>query len=143
MVPQITPAIPTEPAATQVATAAGESPASRVAARAIASAPSGIRSHWRGWNIVLFEDRAGRHTSPDSRGWAEEHGIEVRLLPKATPELNAIDHLRRHTKREAPGDRETVAIDGSALDACRCIIEMSPRERLRKARVLSENFWLT
>ena len=36
-----------------------------------------IRSHWRGWNIVLFEDRAGQHTSPDSREWAEELGIEV------------------------------------------------------------------
>jgi hypothetical protein len=23
-----------------------------------------VRSHWRGWNIVLFEDRAGRHTAP-------------------------------------------------------------------------------
>jgi hypothetical protein len=35
-------------------------------------------------------------------------GIEVRLLPKATPELNAMDHLWKHTKREALGDRETV-----------------------------------
>ena len=23
-----------------------------------------VRSHWRGWNVVLFEDRAGQHTSP-------------------------------------------------------------------------------
>jgi len=34
-----------------------------------------IRSHWRGWNIVLFEDRAFQHTSPDSRGWAEHLGM--------------------------------------------------------------------
>ena len=67
-----------------------------------------IRSHWRGWNLVLFEDRAGQHTSPDSLEWAEELGIEVRLLPKATPELNAMDHLWKHTKRETLGDRETV-----------------------------------
>src|SRR3954454_12231887 len=24
-----------------------------------------IRSHWRGWNVVLFEDRASQHKSPE------------------------------------------------------------------------------
>jgi hypothetical protein len=101
-----------------------------------------IRSRWRGWNIVLFEDRASQHTAPESLEWAEELGIEARLLPKATPELNAMDHLWRHTKREALGDRATVSIDGSALDASQYIIDLSPRERLRKAGVLSGHFWL-
>jgi hypothetical protein len=31
----------------------------------------------------------------------------------------------------------------SALDACRYILDMSPRERLRKAGMVSGNFWLT
>ena len=43
-----------------------------------------IRSHRRGWNPVLFEDRASQHKSPSSRALAEELGIEVRLLPRAT-----------------------------------------------------------
>ena len=102
-----------------------------------------VRSHWRGWNIVLFEDRASQHTAPDSRDWADDLGIEVRLLPRATPELNAMDHLWRHTKREALGDRATITIEGSALDACQYIIDLSPRARLLKAGVLSWNFWLT
>jgi hypothetical protein len=102
-----------------------------------------VRAHWRGWNIVLVEDRASQHTSPESRAWAEELGVEVRLLPRATPELNAMDHLWRHAKREALGDRETVTIERSALDACRYIIDLRPYERLRKAGVLSGNFWLT
>jgi hypothetical protein len=72
-----------------------------------------IRSHWRSWNIVLFEDRASQHTSPDSLEWAEELGIEIRLLPKATPELNAMDHLWRHIKRAALGDRETETVSVS------------------------------
>jgi DDE superfamily endonuclease len=101
-----------------------------------------IRSRWRGWHIVLFEDRATQHTAPDSRDWADGLGIQIRLLPKATPELNAMDHLWRHTKREALGDRETETIMKSALDACQYIIDMAPRERLRKAGVLSGNFWL-
>jgi hypothetical protein len=96
-----------------------------------------------GLEVVPFEDRAGQHTSPESLEWAAELGIEVRLLPKATPELNAMDHLWRHTKREALGDRETVTVDESALAACQHIIDLSPRDRLRQAGVLSGNFWLT
>jgi hypothetical protein len=64
---------------------------------------------------VLFEDRATQHKSPGSLAVAAGLGIEVRLLPRATPELNAMDHLWRHTKREALGDRETVPM-GSTED---------------------------
>ena len=103
-----------------------------------------IRSHWRGWNIVLFEDRASQHTSPDSPAVGPiTWGIEVRLLPRATPELNAMDHLWKHTKRETVGSRATSAIEKSALDACQYIIDLSPRDRLRQAGILSGTFWLT
>jgi hypothetical protein len=102
-----------------------------------------IRARWRGWNIVLFEDRASQHTAPDSRGWAAGLGIEVRLLPKAAPELNAMDHLWRHTKRETVGSRATETVEKSALDACQYIIDLSPRDRLRQAGTLSGDFWLT
>jgi hypothetical protein len=102
-----------------------------------------IRSQWRGWNIVLFEGRAAQHTSPESLGWAEELGIEVRLLPRATPELNAMDQLWRLTKRETVGSRATQAVATSALAACQYLIDLSPRDRLRQAGVLSGNFWLT
>jgi hypothetical protein len=102
-----------------------------------------IRSHWRGWNPVLFEDRASQHKSPSSLALAEEFSIEVRLLPRATPELNAMDHLWRHAKRQAVGDRPTITVTDSALAVCRYIIDLSPRERLRQAGVLSGNFWLT
>jgi transposase len=101
-----------------------------------------IRSMWRGWNIVLFEDRASQHKS--SRAWARESlGIETRLLPRATPELNAMDHLWKHAKRETLGNRSTLSIDRSAMAACQYLIDLSPRDRLRQAGVLSGNFWLT
>jgi hypothetical protein len=102
-----------------------------------------VRARWRGWHIVLFEDRASQHTSPDSRAWAADLGMAVRLLPKATPELNAMDHLWRLTKRETVGSRETEAVAKSALDACQYIIDLSPRDRLRQAGILSGDFWLT
>jgi DDE superfamily endonuclease len=104
---------------------------------------SQVRSHWRGWNLVLFEDRAGQHTAPASLWWAAQLWIEVRLLPRATPELNAMDHLWRHVKRDALGDRPTESIDRSAERACEQILAMCPQDRLRQAGVLSGNFWLT
>ena len=102
-----------------------------------------VRSHWRGWNPVLFEDRATPHKSLCSLAFAAELGIEVRLLARATPELNAMDHLWRHAKRQAVGDRPTVSIDESALAVCQYLIDLSPRERLQQAGVLPGNFWLT
>ena len=69
-----------------------------------------IRSHWRGWNIVLVRGSglAAQVAGEPARGpssWGSRSG----LLPRATPELNAMDHLWRHTKRETvgePGDRD-------------------------------------
>lgn len=102
-----------------------------------------IRSHWRGWNIVLFEERGSPHTAGESLCLAGELHIKLRLLPKATPELNAMDHLWRHVKGRGLANRATQSIDESADSACRYILDMSRRERLRRAGVLSGNFWLT
>jgi transposase len=101
-----------------------------------------LRAHWRGWHIVLFEDRGSPHTAEDSLEAAETLGIEVRLLPTATPELNAMDHLWRHVKGEVLADRPTRSIDESADAVCQYILALRPHERLRKAGVFSGNFWL-
>jgi transposase len=101
-----------------------------------------IRSHWRGWHIVLFEDRARQHTANASQALAADLELQVRLLPKATPELNAMDHLWRHTKRYGLANRQTVSVDQSAEAACQYLLDLRPTERLRKAGVLSDNFWL-
>jgi hypothetical protein len=102
-----------------------------------------IRAQWRGWHIILFADRGSPHTAEDSFDLAAALGIEIRLLPRATPKLNAMDHLWRHVKGRALADRPTRSIDESADAACRYILEMTPQERLRKAGVLSGNCWLT
>jgi len=102
-----------------------------------------LRSRWRGWNIVVFEDRGSPHTAEASRELANDLHIEVRFLPTATPELNAMDHLWRHVKGRGLANRPTHSIDESADSACRYVLEMSCRDRLRKAGVLSGNFWLT
>src|SRR3954467_3655350 len=101
-----------------------------------------IRAHWRGWNLVLFEDRATQHKAAPA--WARGClKIETRLLPKATPEWNPMDHLWRPTKKATLGSRATLSIEASALAACQYLIDLNPEDRLRKAGVLSGNFWLT
>jgi transposase len=102
-----------------------------------------LRAHWRGWQIVLFEDRGSPHTAEESLELAETLGIELRFLPKATPELNAMDHLWRHVKGRSLADRTTRSVEDSANQACQDILSMTPHERLRKAGVFSGNFWLT
>lgn len=102
-----------------------------------------IRSHWRGWHIILFEDRGTPHKAEDSLELAADLNIEIRLLPRATPELNAMDHLWRHVKGRALANRRTESIEESAMQACQYIYNLDPRERLQKAGVLSGNFWLT
>ncbi len=77
-----------------------------------------IRSHWRGWHIVLFEDRGSPHTAPASQELAGELGIQLRFLPRAAPELNAMDCLGRHAKGEGLADRATRSIDQSADAVC-------------------------
>jgi hypothetical protein len=102
-----------------------------------------IRAHWRGWHIMLFEDRGSPHTAEDSLELAAALNLAVRFLPKATPELNAMDHLWRHVKGRSLADRTVRSIETAALTVCQDIFAMPPLERLRKAGVFSGNFWLT
>ncbi len=102
-----------------------------------------IRKHWRGWHIVLFEDRGTPHKAEESLYVANKLGIELRFLPKATPELNAMDQLWRRTKGASLADRQTLSIDASADALCQMIFNLHPQERLRKAGVLSGHFWLS
>jgi transposase len=101
-----------------------------------------IRAHWRGWQIVVVEDRGSPHTAEDSLELAQTLGLEVRFLPRATPALNAMDHLWRHVKGRSLADRTTRSIDASADQACQDILSMTPHERLRKAGIFSGDFWL-
>ena len=102
-----------------------------------------IRQHWRGWQIILFEDRGTPHTAEESLDLSKALGIQVRLLPRACPELNAMDHLFRFVKGRSVANQPTRSIDESAMTACRSLYRLSRQERLTKAGVLSGNFWLT
>ena len=101
-----------------------------------------IRRHWSGWHSVLFEDRGSPHTAATSRRCAKALDIEGRFLPRAPPELNAMDHLWRYGKGCLLANRATQTMDASAEAACQALLALSPHERLRKAGVRSGHFWL-
>ena len=46
-----------------------------------------IRAHWRGWQIVLFEDRGAPHTATASRRLAKTLHIALRFLPTGNPRV--------------------------------------------------------
>ena len=91
---------------------------------------------------MLFEDRASQHKAARGPGPSRmPEYLRRGYSPKATPELNAMDYLWRHTKRVTLGSRATLSIEASALAACQYLIDLSPLvERLRKAGVLSVKF---
>jgi len=100
-----------------------------------------IRKRWRGWRIVLFLDRGSPHTAGASRRVARTLGIELRWLPTACPELNPIDHLWRHVKAFLANEACPKVVE-SVERAAAYILKLTPRERLRKAGILSPDFWL-
>ncbi|MDE3089904.1 MAG: transposase [Chloroflexota bacterium] len=101
-----------------------------------------IRRQWRGWQIVLFVDRNTPHKAMASRRLARELNIQLRWLPKACPELNVMDHLWRHAKDLISANEPTPNVVATVKRAQREIRRMTPQERLRKAGILSKDFWL-
>jgi transposase len=101
------------------------------------------RAHWRGWHVVLFEDRGSPHTAAESRELARDLALELRFLPTATPELNAMDQLWRRVKGYTVANRATQTIEQSVELGCQYILALRPHERLHQAGIFSRNFWLT
>lgn len=101
-----------------------------------------VRSHWRGWNIVLFIDRHGAHTASGSQRLAKRLGIEVRWLPTACPELNVMDTLWRNAKAEVIANEPNPDVDETVHAVIDHLETLTPRDRLRKAGILSDNFWM-
>jgi len=101
-----------------------------------------IRSKWRGWNIILFIDKHSVHRAPGTRKVADALGINIRWLPTATPKLNAMDTLWRHAKEESIANEPNPDVDETTDRLVRYIESLTPHQRLLKAGVLAERFWL-
>jgi hypothetical protein len=101
-----------------------------------------IRSHWRGWHGALLLDEDSSHTAGDSVELAEGLGMELLWLPKRSPHLNPVDHLWRHGKGMVCANRQYASIEEQVQRFLHYLEGLTPAETLRKAGVLSEDFWL-
>lgn len=98
--------------------------------------------HYRSWHVGLLVDEQGGHIAEDTAVLAEQLDIELIGLPKRTPKLNPMDHLWGHAKEEVSANLQYGTIEQHVACFLAYIEGLSPREALRKAGVLSENFWL-
>ncbi len=101
-----------------------------------------LRSSYPGRAIWLVLDQAPSHTAPPSRVLAKQLDIELIYLPKQCSELNAMDQLWRDLKSEISANYQFQDIDEHAAYAEHWVLSLSKTEALRKASVLSKNFWL-
>jgi transposase len=101
-----------------------------------------LRQHYPGRPIWLLLDKAPSHDAAGSQRLAARLGIELVWLPKQCSELNAVDHLWKELKRLIAANRQFRTIDAEAEYAEQWFLGLTPRQALRKASVLSENFWL-
>ena len=101
-----------------------------------------LRQHYPGRPIWLLLDKASCHDAVRSQQLAARLGIVLLWLPKQCSELNAMDHLWKELKRLIAANRQFRTIDAGADYAEHWLLDLTPREALRKAGVLSEDFWL-
>jgi hypothetical protein len=101
-----------------------------------------LRRRYGGRPLYLILDKAPCHDTDGTRGLAARLGIELVWLPKRCPELNAMDHLWKPVKGQISANWQWSTVDEHADHAERWVLGLSAREALRKAGILSEDFWL-
>jgi len=101
-----------------------------------------LRRRYPGRPIWLLLDKAPCQQAIRSQQLAKRLGIVPLWLPKQCPELNAEDHLWKELKRLIAANRQFRTIDREADYAKRWLLALRPAEALRKAGILSHDFWL-
>ena len=101
-----------------------------------------LRQRYPGRPLWLLLDKAPCHDAAASQQLAGRLGVELLWLPTQCPELNAMDQLFKDLKRLIAANRQFRTIDEEADYAEHWVLSLTPRQALRKASVLSENFWL-
>jgi transposase len=101
-----------------------------------------LRQRYPGRQIWILLDEAPCHIAPRSQALAEDLNIILVWLPKQCSELNAMDHLWRELKDDISANYQFKSIDEHADFAENYVLKLSTRQALRRAGILSKNFWL-
>ena len=101
-----------------------------------------LRRSYPGRPIWLLLDEAPCHTAVKSQALARQLDIVLVWLPTQCSELNAMDQLWRELKGKISANYQYSKIDEHAAFAEEWVLSLTRTEALRKASILSKNFWL-
>lgn len=102
-----------------------------------------IHHRYRGWRPVLLLDSDTSHTAAASQDLADCYDIDLEWLPKRSPQLNPMDHLWRAVKGDVLANYQYETLDEMVMHVLDYLDSLSPQETLRKAGMLSPDFWLS
>ena len=92
--------------------------------------------------VDIRSDGASCHTAHDSKALAAQLGITLIWLPPRCPQLNPLDRLWKCAKQKVCANRQYRSMDEQEDRFTDYLQSLSPQEALRKAGLLSKNFWL-
>lgn len=101
-----------------------------------------VRAWYGTTPVAMLLDGGSLHRAAASMKSAEELGIVLIELPRQCPELNAVDHFWRSVKADVSANYQYPTIDAHAQKGLQYVRDLLPKERLIRAGVLSNNFWL-
>lgn len=101
-----------------------------------------LRRRHQDRRIWLILDKHGAHTAPANQRLMPQLDIRPLWLPTQCPDLNAMDDLWKEAKRCVSANRQSPTIDDHAQAVENWILGLTRRQALRKAGILSKNFWL-
>jgi len=92
--------------------------------------------------VWMLLDVAPCHLAAKSQALAVLLDIHLVWLPKQCSELNAMDQLWKELKGKVSANYQFSSIEEHAEYAAAWLLKLTDQDALRKASVLSKNFWL-
>ena len=103
---------------------------------------SEVRRRYGRRPVWMLLDEAPCHIAEKSQALAAALDIHLVWLPKQCSELNSMDQLWKELKGNVSANYQYASIDEHAEYAEHWLLTLTNEEALRKAGVLSKNFWL-
>jgi transposase len=101
-----------------------------------------IRVEYREQKVAVLLDKASRHTADESEDLAAQLDIELIWLPSRCINVNPMDRLWECGKDNICANRQHHSMETQTELFVNYLLSLSPREALRKAGILSKQFWL-
>ncbi len=101
-----------------------------------------VRRRYQQRPVWMLLDEAKCHIAARSQALAAALNIHLVWLPKQCSELNSMDQLWKELKGNISANYQYASIDEHATAAEDWLLSLTAKEALRKASVLSKDFWL-